>query len=82
MAYGLPVVSFNCESGPKNIIDHNVNGLLVENGNIEALIVTLDKVITDKKLRLQLASNAIIVRDIYNIKNIANEWNNLFNSLL
>ena len=82
MAYGLAVVSFDCESGPRNIIEHNINGLLVESGNIDALVIAIEKLIKDKKLRLHLANNAIKVRNKFNIKNINSKWDNIFNELL
>lgn len=37
MAFGTPVVAFDCDYGPREIIIPNVNGLLVEEGNIPAL---------------------------------------------
>lgn len=36
-AFGLPIVAFDCDTGPSDLIRHNVNGWLVENGNVESL---------------------------------------------
>ena len=37
MSCGLPVVSFACPCGPKDIIQNDINGLLVEPDNIDQL---------------------------------------------
>lgn len=37
MARGKPVVAFDCQSGPREIIQDQINGLLVEFGNIQKL---------------------------------------------
>ena len=36
-SFGLPIISFDYETGPSEIIDDNINGILVENGNIELM---------------------------------------------
>ncbi len=36
-AYGLPIVSFDCDTGPAEIIIHDETGWLCETGNIQAL---------------------------------------------
>ena len=47
-----------CKSpGPKEIIKHNHNGLLVEIDNVDQLVRAIKKVINDKKLRILLAKN-------------------------
>ena len=45
MAYGVPCVSFDCPFGPSDIISHNKNGMLVENGHIETLSESIIKLI-------------------------------------
>lgn len=42
-SYGLPIISFDCDTGPSEIIEHNINGYIVENGNIEELQCALEK---------------------------------------
>lgn len=37
MAHGLPCISFDCASGPKEVITDSVNGFLVEDQNIDEL---------------------------------------------
>ena len=81
MAYGLPVVSFNCKSGPSDIIKHEVNGLLVESENTIALSQALIRLIENKSLCHKLSESAIAVRDKYSIENIAQQWLNLFSYL-
>ncbi|UTR16167.1 glycosyltransferase [Salipaludibacillus sp. LMS25] len=43
LAVGVPVVSYDCASGPSEIIEHGRNGFLVENGNVEMLSASFVK---------------------------------------
>lgn len=36
-AFGLPIVSFDCDCGPSDIVTNGINGFLVENGNVTEL---------------------------------------------
>lgn len=44
-SYSLPIVSFDCDTGPAELIKHNKNGFLVESGNISSLSESILKMI-------------------------------------
>lgn len=45
ISLGTPIVSFDCESGPKDIIQNHVNGFLVPMLNVEELATSIIKLI-------------------------------------
>lgn len=51
MSVGLPIVSFDCPTGPKELLDAGQYGLLVKNGDINDLSVGLNKLISNLSLR-------------------------------
>lgn len=74
MAAGLAVVSFTCESGPSDIISHKINGLLVPEGDIEALANAMSALMIDAPLRQSLGVKALEVRTRFNINTILGLW--------
>jgi len=58
MSIGMPCISSNCLTGPKEIIDHNKNGILFENNNSIDLCKSMIKLIQNPKLREELGKNA------------------------
>lgn len=57
LAFGTPVVSVDCQSGPNEIIINEFNGLLVENHNPEVLAMAMNRLYEDKDLYLHCKSN-------------------------
>jgi glycosyltransferase involved in cell wall biosynthesis len=78
MAYGVPAVSFDCDTGPRDIIRHDVDGLLVRPGDTAALTAALDRVLSDPALRARLAARASDARTRFSMDRIAREWEELF----
>ncbi|MEL5896307.1 glycosyltransferase family 4 protein [Bacteroides sp. GD17] len=82
MSCGLPCISFDCPSGPSEIIKNGEDGILVENGNIEKLSEAICCLIEDEQKRKQMGAKARknILR--YSKENIMQQWDILFKRLI
>lgn len=81
MSCGVPVISFDCKCGPKDIIQPGMNGLLVPNGDIQALADAMMKVMEDEAYRKMLSLNARKVVDTYSEQAVMSQWILLFTSI-
>ena len=81
LACKTPVVSYNCESGPSEIIQNNENGILVENQNKNKMILAMNEMISNKNLYLHCKNNAKPSVEKFDIQYIGNQWLQLFNSI-
>lgn len=81
MASGTACVSFDCETGPSEIIQHNKTGILVSRNNSDELKKSINRLIEDSTLRNKLANSSIYVRDEYSEKNVFEKWAKLLDSL-
>lgn len=71
---GTPIVSFNCKTGPSEIIEDKKNGLLVENQNIDKLINNMNLFIDDTELYEYCKSNALQSAEKYSVEEIGKQW--------
>ena len=74
----MPAVSFDCDTGPRDIIRHGVDGLLVPCNDADALGTALSTVMADDDLRARLAERAVDARDRFSIERVAAMWESLF----
>lgn len=82
MAFGLPTISFDCDTGPKEIIQHEVNGLLVPlSKGVEGLQSGLLQLMKNEKLCKSMGVAAQSVREKYSIENISRSWSDNFDNL-
>lgn len=82
MAFGLPPISFNCPYGPSDIITHEKDGFLVEDGDIKAFTTRLKSLISDQYLRERLGQEAKKVVTTYSLKTTMLKWNELYQNLI
>jgi glycosyltransferase involved in cell wall biosynthesis len=78
LSHGLAAVSFDCDTGPRDIIRHGIDGLLVPPGNSMELMSALGKMMSDSSLRERFASKAVDARERFSIEKIAYMWEKLF----
>ena len=82
MACGVPVVAFDCENGPRNIITNNQNGLLVKPFDVDEYADSLLRLMHDDQLRAQMGSRAYESSKKYMIEDIAVQWKKLFDEVI
>lgn len=74
LAQGTPVISYDCKTGPSEMIQNNENGILVENQNRDALSIALKKYFEDEKLRTHLHQNATDSVKRFSLTAVGQAW--------
>ena len=82
MACSLPVVSFDCDNGPRSIITDNVDGFLVPPFNIRFFADRILMLIREENLRRQIGEKGRLKSQQYGIEKIAMQWKGLFDGLM
>jgi glycosyltransferase involved in cell wall biosynthesis len=82
MAAGTPVISFDCEYGPSEIIEHQTSGLLVEADNVTALADAIKLLLNDAPLRERLGKGALKRSEMFDSNRITLHYQELFNSVI
>ena len=81
MAHRLAVVSFDCDTGPRDIIRHEIDGLLVTSGDVPALASILSQLIKDEARLKRYATQAVEVRDRFSMDRILNLWDEVIGDI-
>lgn len=82
MECGLPCISFDCPSGPKDIITHNNDGFLIPIEDTYSFSESIINLIENKKLRSKMGQNASKNVMRYSLCKIMPIWDDLFKQLL
>lgn len=74
LSKGVPPVSFDCPEGPRQLIDDEVNGLLVPEGDVGALSRALRRLMDDDDLRRRLGAQALESARAYQVGPVLDRW--------
>ena len=78
MAYGVPSISFDCNTGPRDMIEHDKNGVLVNPElGVDGLSAAMRRLMSNDTLRDSLGNNASKIREKFSIERILSYWNKI-----
>ena len=82
MQFSLPVVCFDCPTGPREIIVDNKTGYLVENSNISEYTKKLKILMSDENKRKEFGDNASLdINKRFSEQEVYRKWVRLFNDM-
>lgn len=81
MNCGLPCVSFDCNYGPSDIIMHDEDGFLIENGNSKLFQQRLEQLMQDENLRKNMGKKGHENVKRFSANHIVATWDSFFNEL-
>lgn len=79
--YGLPIVSFNCPTGPSEIVLDGENGYLVENYNVEQMSQLINQLIENDEIRVKFSQNSMLDTDKFSKEKIIQQWIDLIEKM-
>jgi glycosyltransferase involved in cell wall biosynthesis len=83
MAHGCAAVSYDCETGPSDIIIDGVDGLLVRPvGDVKALAEAMAMLMRDSHLRERMRQQAVRVRERFSTAAVLDRWEELFREVV
>jgi len=82
LRHGVPCVTFDCPYGPKDLVDHEKCGYVIDNGNIGLFAERLCYLINNHEIRKKFSEAAVNKAYSYQVDTIMNQWKLLFESLI
>lgn len=73
----LPMVAFDCKTGPSEIVENGINGFLVEDGNVERFADKLLEVIHNDVMRCSMGKQAFERSKAFSKEVILEQWQEL-----
>jgi len=79
---GLPMVSYCCKCGPKDIIIDGKNGFLIDEGDLENFSSKIVQLIKDVALRKEMGLHSSQLSKRFSEEEVMSKWISLFNSVV
>jgi glycosyltransferase involved in cell wall biosynthesis len=77
----LPIVSFDCPTGPSEIVEDNENGFLVPTYNIEEMTQKILKLMEEKETRKRFSDNSQKNIENFSKRNIIKKWKDIIDTI-
>lgn len=81
-ALGIPMISFDIETGPNEIIQDGFNGYLVKPFEIDEMTLKINEMIENVEKRKELSNNTTETLGKFKKENILEQWQKLFEGLV
>ncbi|SDG08545.1 Glycosyltransferase involved in cell wall bisynthesis [Dyadobacter soli] len=78
LAFHLPIVAFDCDTGPEELIEDGKNGILVEAGNVKKLSQSLAALMQDDDLRGRMRTYKSQRLHSLELGGIMEQWGQVF----
>jgi len=79
---GLPLVSYACKCGPRDIIRDGENGFLIENRDRSEMVRRIIGLIENEELRKRMGRKSVEYSETFSREKIMSKWIDLFNRLI
>ena len=81
-SYALPVISFNCDCGPSEMIKNNINGYIIEDYNKEEMCEKIYELLNDEKKCIEFSEKSEIDMEKFMPDVIVKEWDKLIKEVI
>lgn len=81
MAVGTPVISFDCPTGPREIVRPGIDGILVPAGDVHAMAEAMLELMQDPAKRRRLGEAARGVGERYSMEAVLGRWERLLGTM-
>ena len=81
MSYGLPVIAYDCKTGPSDIIIHRQDGFLIPLDDKEEMLKCMLDIAGDDALRARMSQCAIVDSKRFSPESVYPQWDALFEEL-
>jgi glycosyltransferase involved in cell wall biosynthesis len=79
MAHGLPSVAFDIVSGPAEIIKDKVNGILIDDNDIDSMSQAINEFISNEKLRDSISKEALKINEELSVSIVTKKYLDFIN---
>lgn len=79
LSVGTPVISYDVDYGPSELIQDGFNGYLVPQGDINQMVEKVDQLLNNTQMMQQFSINSIEYAQQFNEINVSTKWQNILN---